>query len=171
MRRQNIEKDKRRLQLLLVKQAKNAFHCNRIALFHPLKEEVPIIPLINTLRKLGKKIYFPVVSKDVLKFRRAPFFLGSYTQHALGVLEPKSGYCLHIHHLNIVGMPLVGFDVQLNRLGMGGGFYDRTFAKRNVHAVKRIGLALEVQKTHRLPSESWDIKPHTIITEKHKYGI
>ena len=64
-------------------------------------------------------------------------------------------------------MPLVGFDAQRNRLGMGGGFYDRTFAFRNnKNNPYLIALAYEWQHLPKLSKEAWDITPDLIITEK-----
>jgi 5-formyltetrahydrofolate cyclo-ligase len=71
--------------------------------------------------------------------------------------------------MQVVLMPLVGFDRTGNRLGMGGGFYDRTFAfKRNrIHARPLlIGLAHSVQEVAALPTESWDMPLDLIATEK-----
>lgn len=60
--------------------------------------------------------------------------------------------------------PLVGFDRAGNRLGQGGGFYDRAF-ERHRHA-RRIGIAWSVQEADRVPVESWDLPLHAIVTER-----
>jgi 5-formyltetrahydrofolate cyclo-ligase len=70
-------------------------------------------------------------------------------------------------------MPLVAFDEQGNRLGMGGGFYDRTLAylKYRQHRRKPVlaGLAHEIQKIGQLTTQSWDIPLDCIITENKLY--
>ena len=69
-------------------------------------------------------------------------------------------------------MPLVAFDKQGNRLGMGGGFYDRTLARlheQNWQKPQLIGLAHECQKVDALPIESWDVPLKTIITPDKTY--
>ena len=65
-------------------------------------------------------------------------------------------------------MPVVGFDANTNRLGYGGGFYDRYLQR--FPALERIGLAFECQKyEYKIPNEKTDIKPHHIITEQSIY--
>ena len=70
-------------------------------------------------------------------------------------------------------MPLVAFDEHGNRLGMGGGFYDRSLAfmqhRKQWHSPHLIGLAHELQKISELPCESWDIPLNMIATEKTIY--
>lgn len=70
--------------------------------------------------------------------------------------------------LDAVLFPLVGFDEQGGRLGMGGGFYDRTFAFSRIRpamAPKLIGLAHDFQKVRSLPIEPWDVPLHGVVTD------
>jgi 5-formyltetrahydrofolate cyclo-ligase len=67
-------------------------------------------------------------------------------------------------------LPLVAFDERGNRIGMGGGFYDRTLANLQ-HSdgwqrPKRIGVAYQLQQTRKIPSEEWDIPLHAVATEQ-----
>ena len=75
--------------------------------------------------------------------------------------------------LDLVLVPLVGFDPQGNRLGMGGGFYDRTFAYRGrrKHTSRPclIGLAHECQRVEHLPCAGWDIPLDGVITDCRRY--
>ncbi|MGC8121819.1 5-formyltetrahydrofolate cyclo-ligase [Marinobacter sp. VGCF2001] len=74
--------------------------------------------------------------------------------------------------LDAVLFPLVGFDESGGRLGMGGGFYDRTFAfsrLRPAMAPKLIGLAHDFQKVAQLPIEPWDVPLHSVVTDQHYY--
>ena len=74
--------------------------------------------------------------------------------------------------LDAVLFPLVGFDEQGGRLGMGGGFYDRTFAFSRIRprlAPKLIGLAHDFQKVRKLPVEPWDVPLHSVVTDKRRY--
>jgi len=69
--------------------------------------------------------------------------------------------------------PLVAFDSKGNRMGMGGGYYDRSFAwRRNRQHWKGpllVGYAYELQKTRRLDNKSWDIVMDAIVTENTLY--
>lgn len=62
--------------------------------------------------------------------------------------------------------PLLGFDRKGNRLGQGGGFYDRAFMRHS--AAARIGLAWSVQEAEALPVDSWDEPLHAIVTERER---
>lgn len=85
-----------------------------------------------------------------------------------GILEPAPPRQIRpIAQLDIILLPLVAFDLKGNRLGMGGGFYDRTlaFGKRPI----LIGLAYEFQKLPHVPTHSNDIRLDAVITEKNNY--
>ena len=91
-----------------------------------------------------------------------------------GILEPR----LQAHRLapartlDVVLVPLVGFDAQGNRLGMGKGFYDRTFSFRAAARRRRpllIGLAHECQRVENLESQAWDVRMDRIVSDKQSY--
>ena len=83
----------------------------------------------------------------------------------LGIPEPINSSNKIIPDLIFV--PLVGFDSNLNRLGYGGGFYDRYFEKNsNSNKIVKIGLAFSFQKIKKLPINKFDKKLDKIITEK-----
>ena len=68
---------------------------------------------------------------------------------------------------NILLIPLVGFDSQLNRLGYGGGFYDRYLSKvKNKHKIIKIGVGFSFQKIKNIPINMYDEKLDCIITER-----
>ena len=73
-------------------------------------------------------------------------------------------------HIDVVLMPLLGFDETGNRLGMGGGFYDRAFAFRGQRSVCRrpllVGLAYHWQEISGLRAQQWDVPMDAIITDR-----
>jgi 5-formyltetrahydrofolate cyclo-ligase len=76
--------------------------------------------------------------------------------------------------MDAVLFPLVGFDEAGGRLGMGGGFYDRTFAFTRIRprlAPKLIGLAHDCQQVSALPVEPWDVPLHSVVTDKRRHWI
>jgi 5-formyltetrahydrofolate cyclo-ligase len=77
-------------------------------------------------------------------------------------------------HLDVVITPLLGFDAACHRLGMGGGFYDRTFAfrhrRQHIGRPMLIGLAFEAQRLDRLESNPWDVDLDVVITEQRIYA-
>jgi len=76
--------------------------------------------------------------------------------------------------LDLLLVPLVGFDAQCNRLGMGGGYYDRTLAylcrRRHWRRPRLIGIAHECQRVETLTPNPWDVPLDMIVTEAHIYA-
>lgn len=96
----------------------------------------------------------------------------------LGIAEPDLtvNNAIAVSHLDIIFMPLVAFDEQGNRLGMGGGFYDATLAHLNEKAfIKRkpkcIGVAYNSQKVSNIPVQKWDFPLDGVLTEKTFYSF
>lgn len=84
-----------------------------------------------------------------------------------GIPEPlcEVNNVIPIDQLDLVFVPLVGFDAKGNRLGMGGGYYDRTLQNvSQTDSAKIVGLAHDCQEVAELPIESWDIPLQLIIT-------
>ncbi len=145
----------------------------RIALYMAVDCELDTGPLIECCWHSGKSVYLPVLSSD----RHARLDFVRYHRHSLlrpnrfGIPEPVAlrGDTLSARALDLVLTPLVGFDVQGNRLGMGGGFYDRTFAflrnRRHWKKPRLIGLAYGFQQFAALGREAWDVPLDGVITE------
>ncbi len=81
-----------------------------------------------------------------------------------GIPEPI-GPATRLERGTVVLLPVVAWDATGNRLGRGGGFYDRLLAGLPAGIV-RIGLAYEFQECQRIPSDPWDIPMHYVITER-----
>jgi 5-formyltetrahydrofolate cyclo-ligase len=86
-----------------------------------------------------------------------------------GLLEPVSGDVIEPKELDVVLTPLVAFDAERHRIGMGGGYYDRTFAflheRRRRFRPKLVGLAFDCQRTEKIAVNPWDITLYRVITE------
>ena len=81
-----------------------------------------------------------------------------------GIPEPISNL---IKYPDILLVPIVAFDKDLNRIGYGGGFYDRYIKKiKKIKKVIIIGLAYSFQKVKKIPINKHDIKMDFVITEK-----
>ncbi len=152
---------------------KNSKH---IACYLANDGEIDPQPIIEHAWFTGKKVYLPILSplKNSLYF--APYEVDSKLRmNRFNIPEP---ICLPsqwktARQLNLLLLPLVAFDPQGNRIGMGGGFYDRTLAylqhPQHYQKPTLIGLAHEIQKVEKLDTQSWDIPLNIIITEKQKY--
>ncbi|WXU00421.1 MAG: 5-formyltetrahydrofolate cyclo-ligase [Catillopecten margaritatus gill symbiont] len=111
------------------------------------------------------ELYLPVLVKKSLKFAK----IGEkFKKNRFGINEPDTSVLLNANQMNIILMPLVGFDVNKNRIGMGGGFYDRTlaFKKRQGQYTnpKLCGLAFDCQKVDKIEPKAWDIPLDMVIT-------
>ena len=102
--------------------------------------------------------------------RFAPWRPGeALVTNRFGIPEPDidPADALPAHALSLVVMPVVGFDPQGHRLGMGGGWYDRSFAFRNatVPPPWLVGVGFDAQRVPQLDQASWDVVPDAICTE------
>lgn len=130
--------------------------------------EINPAALLQYCSDQGKACYLPVIQADKrLVFAR--YRPGQrLTPNRLGIPEPQCSHWLPAAAMDVVFMPLVGFDSAGHRLGMGGGFYDRSFAFKNQLAHTRtrlIGLAHSCQQVDRLPSETWDVNVDAVVTD------
>ncbi|MBV6539917.1 5-formyltetrahydrofolate cyclo-ligase [Ursidibacter maritimus] len=134
------------------------YSAQHLAFYLPFNGEISPLPLIEKLRSIGKKIYLPVLhpfSSHQLLFLRFDD-KSDLSSNRFGILEPKLDVrkVLPISELEMIFVPLVACDTQGNRLGMGGGFYDRTLSQAK-HLIS-VGLAHQCQQLECLPLESWD---------------
>ncbi len=110
----------------------------------------------------------PVLSGDVLRF--APWRPGQpLTANRYGIPEPDvaADDTLSAEQMALVVAPLVGFDAQCRRLGMGGGWYDRSFAFRQARPAPPwlVGVGFAAQQVEDLPVQAWDVGVDAICTE------
>lgn len=130
--------------------------------------EIDTLPLIQRLWQQKKTVALPLLhpfSQGHLLFQRyQPNTEIRKNQH--GTREPKRDLSEIVPHdkLDILFIPLVAFDMQGQRLGMGGGFYDRTLKNWQHYPGMPIGLAHDCQLLHSLPVAAWDIPLPIIFT-------
>eukprot|EP01026_Neomeris_dumetosa_P051886 TRINITY_DN4574_c0_g3_i1.p1 TRINITY_DN4574_c0_g3~~TRINITY_DN4574_c0_g3_i1.p1 ORF type:complete len:265 (+),score=-1.19 TRINITY_DN4574_c0_g3_i1:145-939(+) len=131
--------------------------------------EISPAKLFLLAHKKNKKCFFPKLTQnDKMEFR---LFSNKQNLKAnkYGIQEPTLNCpTIDSHMLDLVFVPLVGFDKNGNRLGMGGGYYDRTFSFRKKIRGKPIlvGLAHNCQEVDRLDTENWDVAMDFIATDK-----
>lgn len=131
---------------------------------------------IDLARRKGIHFYLPILHPIYPgKLVFSPYFDGiRLSANRFGIPEPPFPRSRRrpAWALDAVLFPLVGFDENGGRLGMGGGFYDRTFAFSRIRpgmAPKLIGLAHDFQKVRELPIEPWDVPLHGVVTDKRRY--
>lgn len=144
-------------------------YAKRIALYHPVEREIDLDDLWKSAPLQGKFCYFPALNADkTLSFLPAtpatPFRKNRY-----GIAEPDVDRSLALppKALDIIFMPLVGFDEFGTRLGMGAGYYDRTLATEKAPFL--VGVAYEFQRQPYIIPQEWDIALQLVITEERIY--
>ena len=144
-------------------------YAKRIALYQAVNGEIDLSSLWRSAPLQGKYCYFPALNEDsTLSFLPAtpssPFHENRY-----GIAEPDIGreHALSPEQLNLIFIPLVAFDSQGTRLGMGAGYYDRTLA--NYQTPLLVGVAYEFQRQSFIEAQSWDIGLNVVITERAAY--
>lgn len=142
---------------------------NEIFTFVSFGNEVDTYPLIHSALLLNKKVYVPkIIQPGLMEFYQM-LSLEELKLSKFGILEPTSdiqGLLRRNSGDQLIIVPAVAFDEECNRLGYGGGFYDRYFAKNIDCQVQRIALCYELQMVGKVPVDEHDQKVDKIITEK-----
>jgi len=142
----------------------NRFNLKNIGGYYPSNYEIDDLHILDLLEKKNFKVSLPIIKKNnQMNFyswlRNDPLKINKF-----GIPEPVSS---KISYPDILLVPLVAFDSRLNRLGYGGGYYDRYIEKlEKVKKVIKIGLAFSFQKISSIPVDQNDKRLDIIITEK-----
>jgi len=145
-----------------------------IALYWPNDGEVDPRPLAQRAWQAGKECYLPVLHPfegRLLWFARwRPDTPLHPNRFGIPEPDPMGEPRWRAPYLNLVLLPLVAFDRAGGRLGMGGGFYDRTFAFKNggpgTIGPSLVGLAHACQEVPQLVRDSWDIPLNAVVTDR-----
>jgi 5-formyltetrahydrofolate cyclo-ligase len=150
--------------------------CRRIACYIPVGGEVDCEFAAQVAWNRNREVCLPVIRGRELLF--APYHPNSkFLRNQYGIPEPSAAKreFFRPREIDVVLTPLVAFDGQGNRLGMGAGFYDRSFrflrGQRQWYRPQLIGLAYEIQKAPKLKACSWDVPLHYAVTEKQVYAF
>lgn len=142
-----------------------------IAAYIAILGEISVEPIIESGSADGKIFYLPVLRGNAMGF--APWHPDTpLLKKRFGLLEPdcKESDWIDAARLDLVLTPLVVFDDKCNRIGQGGGYYDRTFEfTRNAARPLLIGVAHDSQRESVLAPQIWDIPLDKIVTEKSVY--
>ena len=153
---------------LIFKLIRKHFHNKKIIIggYYPSNYEVNILNFLEEASKKKFKIALPVVQSSTLMCFRSWKIKESLYVSKFGILEPENKKQEITPDLIIV--PLVAFDDQLNRIGYGKGYYDRSL--RKIKKIKKnaifLGIAYSFQKCKKIPVNNYDYKLDYIFTEK-----
>jgi len=141
-----------------------------VGIYYPANGEVNTLPLIDYMWSINQQVFLPVINNKNLQFGRLDPD-SQLKKNYFGIPEPaiKKETQISTNHLDMVFVPLVAFDLNGFRIGMGSGYYDRTFEKRLTIKDRKIpaliGLAYEFQKQECLNPQPWDVPLDMVVTE------
>lgn len=159
----------------------------RIGFYMPSKFEIDVLPLLKTALRMGVACYLPVVPRRALASagRRKMWFTrligvdnplqrphSAWVDNRYGIPEylPRAIRHVRSRQLDVLFVPLLGFDRQGWRIGMGGGYYDASLAhlkrRRHWRRPHLIGVAFSVQEVARAPNDPWDVPLDGMLTEQ-----
>ena len=133
--------------------------------YFPVNYEVDDLEILKEFAKKNYQISLPVIKKNF----NMDFYKWSFDDplkiNQYGIPEPNSKKLIYP---DVILVPLVAFDNNLNRLGYGGGYYDRVIKKLSKKKkILKIGLAFSIQKINNIPVTKYDKKLDYIVTDKY----
>lgn len=144
-------------------------HAQKIGLYLHAFGEIQTTQIIEYCFKQYKQVYLPMICNMNqqlvwVHITQQQYRNKRFSHHPLGMQEPMTGRGLHVSTLDFLIMPLLACDPYGTRIGMGGGFYDKTLASASCKPL-RVGIAHEFQLIQqRLVREKWDQPLDALIT-------
>ena len=148
-----------------------------VAFYQPVDNEVDPSLLISHAQQCAKRVLLPVIDLQQKTLGFAPYQPAVPLRTGpFGIVEPDvhpgGSDCVPLREIDILFLPLVGFDLQGHRIGFGGGYYDRTLTAMTARTPDNIpgrpllvGLAYGLQKQSALPWAPHDVSMHFVVTE------
>ena len=169
--------ERARAARLIARRADHILHLHygqRIGIYAATAEELDTSCLVQLALRRGCRVYLPRIDPRprVRSMRFAPISAAacSFRSNRFGIAEPEGPLLASARLLDVVFLPLVGFDRHGTRLGMGGGFYDRAFEFRRLrafwHAPLLVGIAYASQEVERIAAAAHDVPLDLVITER-----
>lgn len=183
--RRQIRKQRKQLSSFQQVQAEN-FALNHLRRFHQFQSakhigiyldafgEVKTKKIIELAFQQSKRVYLPVIcnmNKKLVwvEISQHQYRNKRFANHILGMQEPRKSRGFHVNQLDLLILPLLACDAVGTRIGMGGGFYDKTLAN-STHKPYRLGLAHEFQYIrHKLQRQTWDQPLDALLTPTKLY--
>lgn len=149
-------------------------HACHVGIYLDAFGEVQTRAIILWCFEQGKSVYLPIVcplNEHLVwgKISRQQYMNQRFQQHPLGMKEPHQSRGLHMKHLDLVLMPLLIADAHGTRVGMGGGYYDRSLSRCPQKPI-RVGLSHDFQMVEgQLPRQVWDQPLDYLVTSRKFY--
>jgi len=151
-------------------ESREFYSSKAIACYLPMHDEVDTREIIERAWRANKRIYVPILRGDAKMLFCEIDPETELERNGFGLWEPTRGFLIEPRQLDLVVTPTVAFDNDKNRIGMGGGYFDRCFSflrhrKQWLHP-KLIGVAFQCQEVEEIAPNPWDIPLYRIITDK-----
>ena len=146
----------------------------RIGFYLPQHGEFDVTPLMSLALWMRRECCLPQLPTRGRVMRFGRLCAGTRMKpNRYGIPEPMDTQPRSARQLDLLLIPLVGFDSAGHRLGMGGGYYDATLAflrhRRHWRKPRLLGVAYECQKVEALPHDPWDMPLDAVLTERRLY--
>ena len=153
-----------------VTRSREFFAASSVGCFLPMPDEADVRQIIARGWRANKRIFCPVMGKNgEINFRQLTPDT-TLLRNSFGIWEPAGSEIVSPRRLDLVVTPLVAFDRQNNRIGMGGGYYDRCFAflrhRRNWIVPKLVGVAFACQEMEQISPNPWDVRLYAVYSDR-----
>jgi len=151
-------------------ESREFYSSKSIACYLPTYDEVDTREIIERAWRANKRVFVPVLrsNTEMLFCRIDPE--SELEKNGFDLWEPTRGLLIEPRQLDLVVTPTVAFDEFGNRIGMGGGYYDRCFSflryRKNWIRPKLVGVAFQCQEIEEITPNPWDIRLYRIVTDK-----
>lgn len=168
----NSEREKKSL-LIAARLAKYLPYrkAKRIGIYFSIRGEVNMTPIIEMSQSLGKELFAPVINTAAWRepgmlFHAFEPGVTKLQNNRFNIPEPvhRPGTCIRGTDLDLVFVPVVAFNRHCDRIGMGGGYYDRAFAGGGVTPVRLVGVAFDCQGAD-FGAQAHDVPMDAVVTE------
>ena len=142
---------------------------SKIAAYDSFDGEPNISPFCKNMLNIGNELALPVVSESQNSLMSFHAWQNQVAikKNRYGINEPVNSPAIQIDDFDLLLLPLVAYDNQGSRIGMGAGYYDRHLEPlRSAYKPLRAGIAYSFQKLEEIEANPWDIPLHLVVTEK-----
>ena len=153
-----------------VSESREFYSSKSLACYLPMYDEVDTREVIEAAWRANKRVFVPILRGNAEMSFCQIDPESELERNSFGVWEPTRGFLIKPQQLDLVVTPTVAFDSNKNRIGMGGGYFDRCFSflRHRKHWIrpKLLGVAFQCQELEETKPNPWDIRLYRIITDK-----
>ena len=151
-------------------ESREFYSSKSVACYLPMDDEVDTREIIERAWRANKRVFVPILRNhsEMMFCQIDPE--SELEKNDFDLWEPTRGFLIEARQLDFVVTPTVAFDSCRNRIGMGGGYFDRCFSflRHRTHWIhpKLVGVAFQCQEVEKITPNAWDIRLYRIVTDK-----